>query len=74
MQTAGSGPDSPTTALSATLPVAASGVTAAEKQINLGATEYPPYYGKDLEGHGFMTDLIIEAFATAGYDVTGYDA
>ncbi len=26
--------------------------------------------GKDLEGHGFMTELIIEAFAWVGYDVT----
>jgi polar amino acid transport system substrate-binding protein len=38
--------------------------------VNLAATEYPPYYGKDLEGHGFMTELIIEAFAGVGYDVT----
>ncbi len=43
---------------------------ASEKTINLAATEYPPYYGKDLEGHGFMTELIIEAFARVGYDVT----
>ncbi len=26
--------------------------------------------GKDLEGHGFMTELIVEAFARVGYDVT----
>ena len=58
----------------ATVIIFASAIMAAEKQINLAATEYPPYYGKDLEGHGFMTDLIIEAFATVGYEVTGYDA
>ncbi len=26
--------------------------------------------GKDLEGHGFRTELIIEAFARVGHDVT----
>ncbi len=26
--------------------------------------------GKDLESHGFMTELIIEAFARVGYDAT----
>ncbi len=62
-------PDSPSTTLFATLPVTASAVMGAEKQINLAATEYPPYYGKDLEGHGFMTQLIIEAFARVSYDV-----
>ena len=43
---------------------------ASEKTINLAATEYPPYYGKDLENHGFMTELVVEAFARVDYDVT----
>ena len=47
-----------------------SATLAAEKTINLAATEYPPFYGADLEGNGFMTELIIEAFARVDYDVT----
>ena len=41
---------------------------AAERTLNLAATEFPPYYGKDLEGNGFLTEIIREAFSRSGYD------
>jgi polar amino acid transport system substrate-binding protein len=42
---------------------------AAERTLNIVATEFPPYYGKDLENNGFFTEIVREAFKRSGYDV-----
>jgi polar amino acid transport system substrate-binding protein len=46
-----------------------SGAIAAERTLNIAATEFPPYYGKDLENNGFFTEIIREAFKRSGYSV-----
>jgi len=46
-----------------------SGAVAAERTLNIAATEFPPYYGKDLENNGFFTEIIREAFKRSGYSV-----
>ena len=42
---------------------------AAEQKINLSATEWPPYYGKDLKNNGFITEIIRAVFRRVGYEV-----
>ncbi len=42
---------------------------AGERKLEIATTEYPPYYGKDLENGGFMTEIVVEALKRAGYDV-----
>ncbi len=37
------------------------------QDLNLAATEYPPFYGADLPDNGFMTEIVTEAFDRAGY-------
>ncbi|MDH3759964.1 MAG: transporter substrate-binding domain-containing protein [Gammaproteobacteria bacterium] len=41
-----------------------------EKHIAIVATEYPPYYGSELEGNGFITEIVIAAFVRSGYVAT----
>ncbi len=41
---------------------------AGERKLDIGATEWPPYYGKDLQNGGFMTEIVVEAFKRTGYD------
>ncbi len=41
---------------------------AGERKLEIATTEYPPYYGKDLENGGFMTEIVVEALKRAGYD------
>lgn len=35
--------------------------------LDLAATEWPPFYGAELEDNGFMTEIVREAFDRAGY-------
>lgn len=42
---------------------------AAQRQVVLAATEYPPYYGEHLESKGFISEIISTAFQRVGYDV-----
>jgi polar amino acid transport system substrate-binding protein len=42
---------------------------AAESQVLLAATEYPPYYGEHLPKQGVITEIIVEAFKISGYKV-----
>ncbi len=37
--------------------------------IRMTATEWPPYMGKTLKNQGFLTDLLVQTFAEAGYDL-----
>ncbi|MFK7845173.1 MAG: substrate-binding periplasmic protein [Rhodothermales bacterium] len=39
------------------------------KTIKLAATEWPPFYGENLDDNGFMTEIIREALSRSGYDV-----
>lgn len=49
------------------LVISCSGAVAAERTLNIAATEFPPYYGKDLENNGFFTEIVREAFKRRGY-------
>lgn len=40
---------------------------AAASDLNLAATEWPPFYGSELPDNGFMTEIVVEAFDRAGY-------
>ena len=51
------------------LVISCSGASAAERTLNIAATEFPPYYGKDLENNGFFTEIIREAFKRSGYNL-----
>ena len=42
---------------------------AEQRKLNIAATEYPPYYGKDLENNGFMSEIIVTAFKRSGHDI-----
>ena len=44
-------------------------VVAADKVVKLAATEWPPFYGKELKGHGFITEIIATAFERSGYTI-----
>lgn len=35
--------------------------------MSLASTEWPPFYGADLEGNGFVTEIVREAFDRGGY-------
>lgn len=39
----------------------------AAEDLNLAATEWPPFYGSELPDNGFMTEIVTEAFERAGY-------
>jgi len=39
----------------------------AAQDLNLAATEWPPFYGAELPDNGFMTEIVTEAFERAGY-------
>lgn len=41
--------------------------SAEAKELNLAATEFPPFYGAELEDNGFISEIVSEAFARAGY-------
>jgi polar amino acid transport system substrate-binding protein len=41
---------------------------AGERKLEIGTTEWPPYYGQDLQNGGFMTEIVVEAFKRVGYD------
>lgn len=42
--------------------------TAQDASIRLAATEFPPFYGEELDENGFVTVIIREAFSRAGYE------
>ncbi|MCG8572134.1 MAG: transporter substrate-binding domain-containing protein [Spirochaetes bacterium] len=42
---------------------------AANKTINLATINWEPYSGESLPGHGFFSEIIVEAFVAVGYDV-----
>ncbi|MEL6203629.1 MAG: transporter substrate-binding domain-containing protein [Pseudomonadota bacterium] len=42
-------------------------VSAKSETLNLAATEWPPFYGAELEDNGFMSEIVSEAFGRAGY-------
>jgi polar amino acid transport system substrate-binding protein len=46
-----------------------SATLAAERTLNIAAYDYPPYFSKDLENGGFMTEIIVEAFKRSGHNV-----
>jgi len=45
-------------------------LTAADKNIEIVATEYPPYYGSELQNQGFITEIVVAAFDRSGYDTS----
>ena len=58
-----------TIALAVALIAFASSPWAADKRVlNIAATEYPPFYSAEIEGGGFMTEIVTEAFRREGYD------
>ena len=42
---------------------------AANRNLDIAATEWPPFYGNELENNGFMSEIIREAFNRVDYDV-----
>lgn len=50
--------------------ISCSAAQAAERTLNIAATEWPPFYGKDLKNNGFMTEIVREAFKRADHEVT----
>ena len=42
---------------------------AVEKNILLASSEYPPYFGAKLKNHGFISEIIVEAFKRVEYNV-----
>jgi polar amino acid transport system substrate-binding protein len=42
---------------------------AVEKQVRLASSEYPPYFGENLKNNGFISEIIVEAFKEANYQV-----
>ena len=51
------------------LTLASSLCLAGERKLELVSTEFPPYYGKDLENGGFITEIVVEALKRTGYVV-----
>ena len=51
------------------LSLASSLCLASEKTLNIVADNYPPYYGEDLPNGGVLTEIIVEAFRRAGYEL-----
>jgi polar amino acid transport system substrate-binding protein len=51
------------------LSLAGSLCLAGERKLDIVADNYPPYYGEDLRNGGVMTEIVVEAFKRAGYDV-----
>jgi len=41
----------------------------AQKIVSLATTEWEPYVGKNLNNHGFVSEIIAEAFKRVGYGV-----
>ena len=41
----------------------------AQKTVSLATTEWTPYVGKDVKNHGFVSEIIAEAFKRVGYGV-----
>lgn len=39
------------------------------KQIRLASSEYPPYFGEQLDNQGVITEIIVEAYTRIGYEV-----
>lgn len=54
-------------AFAALLLLFAQGAIAEDRKVDLAATEWPPFYGADIPGNGFMTEIIVEAFSRGGY-------
>lgn len=44
------------------------GMALAQETLDIAATEYPPFYGAELEDNGFMTEIVVQAFDRAGFD------
>lgn len=42
--------------------------TAKSESLSIAATEWPPFYGADLEDDGFMTEIVTQSFSRAGHD------
>ena len=42
--------------------------SATAENLNLAATEWPPFYGSELPDNGFMTEIVVEAFNRSGYE------
>ena len=42
---------------------------AAAQEVTLVSSEHPPYFGENLGNYGFITEIIVEAYKKAGYDV-----
>ncbi len=45
-------------------------LAAGEQNIAIVATEYPPYYGSELQNNGFISEIVVAAFDRSGYDTT----
>nr|WP_246261312.1 transporter substrate-binding domain-containing protein [Alteromonas ponticola] len=41
----------------------------AKPSVTLAFGEYPPYYGNDLHNKGFISEIVVEAYTLAGYEV-----
>lgn len=54
--------------LAIALVMSCTALQAAGRTLDIAATEWPPFYGKDLKNNGFMTEIIREAFKRADYE------
>lgn len=55
--------------LSLTLCLFGSTAVAEDRVLKLASTEFPPFYGAELEGNGFVTEILREAFDRGGYQI-----
>jgi len=39
------------------------------RTLTIASTEYPPFYGSNIENNGFMTEIVAEAFSRSGYEI-----
>ncbi|MEO0486702.1 MAG: transporter substrate-binding domain-containing protein [Pseudomonadota bacterium] len=48
--------------------IATSSTPSGAEPLSIAATEWPPFYGAEMEDGGFMTQIVVEAFARTGRD------
>ncbi|MEL6436384.1 MAG: transporter substrate-binding domain-containing protein [Pseudomonadota bacterium] len=54
-------------ALCVALMALAQSAWAQEEALELASTEYPPFYGSELDDNGFVSEIVVEAFNRVGY-------
>ncbi len=54
--------------------LASSPCLAGERKLEIATAEYSPYYGKDLESGGVMTEIVVKALTRAGTNAQSLDS